>query len=229
MERHAGATEVVLTLAFAAESVELVIHDDGVGVQASPPARQRPGPRDPARGDRPRRRRGAPRARRGHRLDDARAHPPGVSGVRQGPHGGGGRRPPDRDQRDAAAAVGQPLLRAGRRGAHRRGGDPALRAVPARRAAAGPAAAGPPRRHHLHPHQGAAPGDGDRDPDRAPGGARGARVPEGGRVGVPVQGRQRAEPAGGADAGGPRPGGHRPADRGGDAAAPRRRRGATAP
>ena len=33
MERHAGATEVVLTLAFDAESVELVIHDDGVGVQ----------------------------------------------------------------------------------------------------------------------------------------------------------------------------------------------------
>lgn len=33
VERHAGATEVVLTLAFDAESVELVIHDDGVGVQ----------------------------------------------------------------------------------------------------------------------------------------------------------------------------------------------------
>jgi LuxR family transcriptional regulator, regulator of acetate metabolism len=33
VERHAGATEVVLTLAFSPDSVELVIHDDGVGLQ----------------------------------------------------------------------------------------------------------------------------------------------------------------------------------------------------
>ncbi|HET6689441.1 MAG TPA: histidine kinase [Miltoncostaeaceae bacterium] len=37
VERHAGATEVVLTLAFSAESVELVIQDDGAGVQGGPP------------------------------------------------------------------------------------------------------------------------------------------------------------------------------------------------
>jgi signal transduction histidine kinase len=35
VERHAGATEVVLTLAFSADSVELVIHDDGVGAQGA--------------------------------------------------------------------------------------------------------------------------------------------------------------------------------------------------
>ena len=37
VERHAGATEVVLTLAFAPDSVELVIQDDGVGVGVSAP------------------------------------------------------------------------------------------------------------------------------------------------------------------------------------------------
>jgi signal transduction histidine kinase len=37
VERHAAATEVVLTLAFSAGSVELVIQDDGVGVPGGPP------------------------------------------------------------------------------------------------------------------------------------------------------------------------------------------------
>jgi signal transduction histidine kinase len=36
VERHAGATEVVLTLAFSADAVELVIQDDGVGVPGRP-------------------------------------------------------------------------------------------------------------------------------------------------------------------------------------------------
>ena len=45
-----------------------------------------------------------------------------------------------------------------------------------------------------------------------------------GRVGVPVQGRQRAEPAGRADAGGARARGDRPAHRRRDAPAPRARR-----
>jgi signal transduction histidine kinase len=36
IERHAAAAEVVLTLAFQGEAVELVIQDDGVGVQAPP-------------------------------------------------------------------------------------------------------------------------------------------------------------------------------------------------
>jgi signal transduction histidine kinase len=36
VERHAAATEVVLTLAFSAESVELVIQDDGVGTPRRP-------------------------------------------------------------------------------------------------------------------------------------------------------------------------------------------------
>ncbi len=37
VERHAGATEVVLTLAMSADAVELVIHDDGVGVRGAAP------------------------------------------------------------------------------------------------------------------------------------------------------------------------------------------------
>ena len=37
VERHAGATEVVLTLAFSADAVELVIQDDGVGLPAGVP------------------------------------------------------------------------------------------------------------------------------------------------------------------------------------------------
>ena len=38
VERHAGATEVVLTLAFQGEAVELVIQDDGVGPPSRPQA-----------------------------------------------------------------------------------------------------------------------------------------------------------------------------------------------
>ena len=38
VERHAGASEVVLTLAFQGDAVELVIQDDGVGAGAAPPA-----------------------------------------------------------------------------------------------------------------------------------------------------------------------------------------------